>query len=104
MEPAESEANDRTSSRSHTLVYDGECNVCTRTADLLREWDRDEKLEIVPSQAPGVKQRFHWIPEANFAESIQLVAVDGRAFQGARAIEELLNILPKGKLIAWLFK
>jgi predicted DCC family thiol-disulfide oxidoreductase YuxK len=74
--------------RPYTCVYDGTCKVCTRLANALRKWDRDGRIEIVPSQAAGVTARFPWIP--------------ARAY--AAAIEELLNILPKGRLASWVFK
>lgn len=87
-----------------TVVYDGHCKVCTRMAGLLRKWDRDHLLEVVPSQAPGVMARFPWIPSHAYAEALQMVAVDGETWSGAAAIEHLLDVLPKGKLVSWLFK
>jgi predicted DCC family thiol-disulfide oxidoreductase YuxK len=90
--------------RPYTVVYDGTCKVCTRLAGVLRAWDRNEDLEVVPSQATGVTARFPWIPLKAYAEALQLVGPGGRTWQGAAAIEQLLDILPKGKLIGWLFK
>jgi predicted DCC family thiol-disulfide oxidoreductase YuxK len=88
----------------YTLVYDGNCRVCTRAAGVLRKWDTLRQLEIVASQQPGVMARFPWIPAPAFAESMQLVAADGSTWEGAAAIEELLNVLPRGRLVAWAFK
>ena len=82
----------------------GPASVCTRLAGVLRKWDRDEALEVVPSQAPGVTARFPWIPARAYAEALQLIGPDGQTWQGAAAIEQLLAILPKGKLISWIFK
>ena len=90
--------------RAYTVVYDGTCKVCTRLAGVLRKWDRDEQLEVVASQAPGVTARFPWIPARAYAEALQMVRADGHTWQGAAAIEQLLNVLPKGKLISWIFK
>jgi len=84
-------------------VYDGECRVCRRTADVLRRWSRDGNIEIVPWQAPGVTARFSWIPAQAFSEAMQLIAADGTTWQGAAAIEQLLEALPRGRLISWLF-
>lgn len=89
--------------RPYTVVYDGMCKVCTRLANVLRKWDRNHQLEVVSSQTPGVMGRFPWIPARAYAEALQLIGAGGRTWQGAAAIEQLLNILPKGKLIAWLF-
>jgi predicted DCC family thiol-disulfide oxidoreductase YuxK len=90
--------------RPYTCVYDGTCKVCTRLANVLRKWDRDEQIEIVPSQAAGVTARFPWIPARAYAQALQLIGPGGRTWQGAAAIEQLLNILPKGKLASWIFK
>lgn len=92
------------SHRAYTVVYDGDCRVCTRVVRTLSEWDREGALEIVASQTPGVAARFPWIAPAQFAESLQLVATDGTTWAGAAAIERLLGALPRGRWIAWIFQ
>jgi predicted DCC family thiol-disulfide oxidoreductase YuxK len=90
--------------RAYTLVFDGDCRVCTRLCRVVARWDRDEQLEIVSSQQQGVMARFPWIPLRAYADALQLVAADGTTWQGAAAIEELLDVLPRGRWIAWIFK
>ncbi len=90
--------------RPYTVVYDGACKVCTRIVGVLRKWDREGKLEIVPSQAPGVRARFPWIPDRAYAESVQLISAGGETWQGARAVEQILDVMPKGRLVSWIFK
>ena len=90
--------------RPYTCVYDGMCKVCTRLAGRLRKWDRNHQIEVVSSQSPGVMARFPWIPPRAYAEALQLIGPGGHTWQGAAAIEQLLNILPKGKLLAWTFR
>ncbi|HEY6089225.1 MAG TPA: DUF393 domain-containing protein [Gemmatimonadaceae bacterium] len=93
------------SGRLYTVIYDGECKVCGRMVELLTRWDRNHELEIIPSQAPGVRARFYWIPPRAFVESVQVVRKsDGKTWQAAAALEELLKVLPKGRSISWLFK
>ena len=89
--------------RPYTVVYDGDCKVCGRIVGLLRGWDRERILEIVSSQTPGVQARFPWIPARAYAESVQLVGPGGRTWQGARAVEQILDLLPKGGLLTWVF-
>ena len=92
-------------SRRYTVIYDGHCKVCGRLVKLLTKWDRGHDLEIIPSETPGVHARFPWIPARAYVESVQVVRnSDGKTWQAAGALEELLNILPKGWLISWLFK
>jgi len=85
------------------VVYDGACKVCTRIVHVLQSWDREGMLEIVPSRAPGVRARFPWIPDRAYAESVQVIGPGGRTWQGARAVEQVLDVLPKGKLLTWIF-
>ena len=40
--------------RAYTVVYDGDCKVCTRLSKVLRKWDTRRQLEVVSSQQPGV--------------------------------------------------
>jgi predicted DCC family thiol-disulfide oxidoreductase YuxK len=91
--------------RCYTVIYDGDCKVCEKMIRMLRKWDRNQQLEIVPSQDSGVCARFPWIPSRAYTDSIQVVrASDGKTWQAAAALEELLGVLPKGRLISWLFK
>lgn len=91
--------------RPYTVIYDGHCKVCGKMVKLLTKWDRHHDLEIIPSQSPGVQARFPWIPPRAYVESVQVIrARDGKTWQAAAALEELLKVLPKGRLISWLFK
>jgi predicted DCC family thiol-disulfide oxidoreductase YuxK len=91
--------------RRYTVIYDGQCKVCRRSVELLAKWDQNHDLEIIPSQTPGVAKRFPLITPRAYADSIQLVRnQDGKTWQAGAALEELLNVLPKGRLISWLFR
>ena len=90
--------------RPYTVVYDGFCNVCKKLVNVLTKWDRNHELEILPSQTPGLGVRFPWIPARAYLESVQVIQTrTGRTWQGAAAIEQLLDVLPKGKLLSWIF-
>lgn len=61
-------------------------------------------LEITQSQAPEIPHRFPWISPGAFEESLQVVRMDDNTtWQGASAIEALLAILPRGRLVSWMF-
>jgi len=90
--------------RPYTLVYDGMCRMCTRLSNVLTKWDGRRQIEVVPSQATGVMARFPWIPARAYSEAIQLVGPGGETWQGAAAIEQLLNVLPRGRWISWVFR
>ncbi|HXI14100.1 MAG TPA: DUF393 domain-containing protein [Thermoanaerobaculia bacterium] len=90
--------------RPYTVVFDGVCKMCKRLVGVLRRWDSNGHLELVPFQAPGVQARFPWIPPGSFSEAVQMVGPGGETWQGRAAIEQLLNVLPKGRLISWIFR
>jgi len=92
-----------TTGRPYTVVYDGTCRVCTRLAHLLERWDTRRELEVIPFQNTSVLDRFPWIPAEAYSEAMQLVGPGGRTWQGAEAIEQLLDILPYGKMLGWVF-
>src|SRR5205085_10096206 len=85
------------------VIYDGNCKVCGRIVRTLIKWDRRRELEIVPSQRPGVRERFPQISARAFTESVQVIAPSGEVSQGAAAVERVPDALPKGWLITWLF-
>ena len=89
--------------RPYTVVYDGTCTVCGKLVKMLTKWDRERLLEIVPSQQPGVQARFPWIPARAYTESVQFITPGGATWQGAAAIEHIIDVLPKGKFITWVF-
>lgn len=89
--------------RTYTVIFDGDCRICTRLSSALRAWDSGNQLEVVSSQQAGVMARFPWIPTRAYADALQLVAANGFTWQGAAAIEQLLAVLPRGRWIAWIF-
>ena len=89
--------------RPYAVIYDGNCTVCGRLVKVLRAWDRKSMLAIAPSQTPGIHARFPWIPAKAYTQSVQVIGPGGKTWQGAAAIEQLLDVLPKGKLISWIF-
>lgn len=70
---------------------------------LLASWDRDAQLDILASQDPGIAARFPSIPTEAYKDALQLIGPGGQTWQGAAAIEQLIRILPKGRLMSWAF-
>src|SRR6266540_2292849 len=85
-----------------TLVYDGDCGLCRRSVDLLRRWDREQRIALVPFQDQARVAAFG-IPLPALAAAMHLVLPppDGRVFAGADAVPELLR--PGKRWVAWGF-
>lgn len=86
------------------LIYDGECGICRRSVRWVRARDPEHRVETIPYQDPSVGRRFPEIPAERLEAAIQLVRPDGRRFEGARAVEELLGLLPGWRIPALLFR
>ena len=88
----------------YTVIYDGQCGICTRLAARLGTLDSRSVFEIVPSQRADIRARYPWIPDAAYAAALQVVRdADGRTWQGASAVEQVISELRDGWLLAWLF-
>jgi predicted DCC family thiol-disulfide oxidoreductase YuxK len=90
--------------RPYTVVFDGQCKVCTRLSGLLRKWDRDNELEVIPFQNTSVLTRFPGSPARRTGRRCSWWGRGGRRGKGGGAIEQLLKILPLGGAIGWVFK
>lgn len=97
-------SDERAGAPEYTVIYDGSCSVCSRIAGVLERRDKQNQLEIVASGARGVTNRFPWISPAEYQKSLQVVRqADNRTWQGAAAVEQVLDVLPKGRFITWIF-
>jgi predicted DCC family thiol-disulfide oxidoreductase YuxK len=90
--------------RPYTVVYDGHCKVCGKLVTVLKKWDKRGDLEIIPSQTPGIGARCPWIPARAYLESVQFIDHRNEStWQGAAALEHIIDVLPKGRFITWIF-
>lgn len=68
-----------------TVIFDGSCDFCTRSARLLRWLDRRGRLTLIPFQKPGTPEA-HGLTIADCERVAWAVTPDGRHFSGAAAI------------------
>jgi predicted DCC family thiol-disulfide oxidoreductase YuxK len=76
--------------------------MCRRAVDLLRRWDREQRLRFVPFQDEAAVRRFGLALPA-LAAAMHLVLPDGRVFAGADAVPALGRLLPGKRWWAWGF-
>ena len=88
-----------------TLIYDGECGFCLQAVDLVRRWDREQRITLVPFQDQARVADFQLpLPALAAAMHLVLAPPDGRVFAGADAVPEILRLLPRRRWLAWLFR
>jgi len=78
-----------------TLVYDGECGFCTRSARWVERRDRAGRISVRPSQEAGLIERLGLSREEADRAS-WAVEAEGRKFEGAAAINRVLRDLGGG--------
>jgi predicted DCC family thiol-disulfide oxidoreductase YuxK len=86
-----------------TLIYDGECGLCRQSVDLVRRWDREHRLRLVPFQDAATVARFG-IALPALAAAMHLILPDGRVYAGADAVPEILRLLPGKRWLALPFR
>jgi predicted DCC family thiol-disulfide oxidoreductase YuxK len=75
-----------------TLVYDGECEFCTRRARWVESQDRRGRVSVRPNQEAGLIESLGLTPE-QVSRAAWAVESDGRKFEGAAAINRVLREL-----------
>ena len=78
-----------------TLVYDGECGFCTRSARWVERRDRAARISVKPSQEAGLIESLGLTPE-EVERASWAVEAGGRKFEGAAAISRVLMELGAG--------
>ena len=76
-----------------TLVYDGECEFCTRLARWVERHDRDERVAVRPNQERGIESL--GLTREEVARASWAVESDGR-FEGAAGINRVFRELGGG--------
>ncbi|HTK63479.1 MAG TPA: DCC1-like thiol-disulfide oxidoreductase family protein [Pseudonocardia sp.] len=72
------------------LVFDGQCGFCMRALGWLRLLDRNQRIEALPHQRPGVPESIGATP-SECAESLQWRGPDSRRLEGAAAVNAALG-------------
>ena len=85
-----------------TLIYDGQCEFCRRQVEVALGLDADRRINAIPFQSADL-ERFGVSRDA-VEEAMHLVAPTGTVWRGAAATREIVRLLPRIRLMAWLFR
>ena len=80
------------------VLFDGLCRICTQGAKSLRRWVTPAEVELVSFRDDGVLARFPGLTAERCEAAMQLVRRDGRLFEGAEAIVQVLRHRLLGKV------
>jgi predicted DCC family thiol-disulfide oxidoreductase YuxK len=95
--------DDRPAATSLTVLYDGDCGVCSETIRQLRRWDRDGRMEFLPLAQAATSGRpilERLAAEGHLADAVHVVNEStGHVVAGGYAALALLDALPGGWLL-----
>ena len=91
-------------SPSYVLIFDEECEICRRSIDWIQRSAPPGLIETLPYQDASVPHRFSDIPPRVFEQAIQLIGPDMKRMEGARAVEEILTMIPGARRTAPFFR
>ncbi len=86
------------------LIYDGDCPVCSSTAEWIDGHQRPGSFELLPCQSMERRTRYPRITESVCMNAMQVVLDDGEVLSGEEAIPEVLRRLWGLSLLAIPFR
>ncbi|MFQ5918710.1 MAG: thiol-disulfide oxidoreductase DCC family protein [Thermoplasmata archaeon] len=79
---------------SPTLLFDGECRVCSAFARLISWWNFRRRLRVLPFQQEEARRLLLDFTDEEVQRSAHLVLEDGEILSGPHAFPALLDRLP----------
>lgn len=87
-------AESATSPDPPTLIYDGECRVCSLFAGLVGLADFRRVLRVLPFQSRAARNLLRGWTRDEMARAVHLVMPDSRVFSAGEALHWTLALLP----------
>jgi predicted DCC family thiol-disulfide oxidoreductase YuxK len=85
-----------------TVLFDGHCGLCRASAERLRRFDPQRRVELLDLHDPSAALRFPAIDRREAMRWMQAVDREGRVFSGSDAWAHIGLELPGWKAIAWI--
>ncbi len=82
-----------------TVIYDPQCDVCTRLRQRLALVVRDTRLAWLSCHAEDLQARHPAVPLPDGRERLHLVDDDGRVHAGSEAIRRILKVTGLGGMM-----
>lgn len=90
---------------TYSIIYDGNCNLCSTLVQWLEFLDRGERFHYIPMQDTAGLQQFN-VTEQDCEQGMILIDESDyeRRWQGSRAAEEIGTLLPVGAVFVALYR
>jgi predicted DCC family thiol-disulfide oxidoreductase YuxK len=90
---------------SYTVIYDGDCNLCTNLVRLLEQLDRGQQFRYISMQDQAELSNYNMTLADCEAGVILINPADRtQCWQGAAAVEEIGRLLPLGNIFVTAYR
>jgi predicted DCC family thiol-disulfide oxidoreductase YuxK len=86
------------------VLYDEDCGFCKWSLNRLLAWDRRERLRPLAIQSAEGEELLRDVPAEERLDSWHLVLPTGEVRSAGAAAAPLVQLLPLGRPLAWLFR
>lgn len=86
-----------------TLIFDGTCDFCTWSAQLIERLDRRHRVRLVPFQSPGALAAAD-LSQAEAETAAWAISPNGRRYWGAAAVNLALAVALGNRLPMLLYR
>ncbi|MGI0490888.1 thiol-disulfide oxidoreductase DCC family protein [Alkalinema pantanalense CENA528] len=96
---------DRAPTLRYTVVYDGNCNLCSNLVQLLETLDRGQQFQYIPMQDSEGLATYGVAPADCEQGMILIHPIDlNQRWQGSAAAEEIGRLLPLGAIFVAAYR
>lgn len=90
---------------THTVIYDGNCNLCSNLVQLLAQFDRGQRFQYIPMQDEAGLVRYQ-VSSQDCEMGMILIenAQPEQRWQGSDAAEEIGRLLPVGNVFVKVYR
>lgn len=91
--------------KPYTVIYDGQCNLCSNLVQVLEQIDQGKLFQYLPMQDEAGLAQFNVTAEAC---EMGMILIDNnqpdRRWQGSDAAEEIGRLLPTGNVFVTAYR
>jgi predicted DCC family thiol-disulfide oxidoreductase YuxK len=91
--------------KPYTVIYDGQCNLCSNLVQVLEQIDQGKLFQYLPMQNEAGLAQFNVTAEAC---EMGMIVIDNnqldRRWQGSDAAEEIGRLLPTGNVFVTAYR
>lgn len=90
---------------TYTVIYDGQCNLCSNLVQLLEQWDKGDRFQYLPMQdLTGLKRYGITAQDCELG----MILIDNQnpdqRWQGSDAAEKIGQLLPFGNMFVTAYR